>query len=125
MDLTTNAIVERARKDGDVLAVLLFGSAARHEVARDIDICIVLMPKSYTVLELSKKKLAYTQQDPHYDIQIFQQLPIYVRKRIIAEGQILFCRDKNKLYDLAQATLHEFEHFKPHYERYLEGVAYG
>ena len=39
-----NAIVGRAKKDKDILAVIVFGSYARKEAYRDIDVCLVLFP---------------------------------------------------------------------------------
>ncbi|MFB0561374.1 MAG: nucleotidyltransferase domain-containing protein, partial [Candidatus Lokiarchaeia archaeon] len=38
-------LVKKAERDKDILAVMLFGSYARGEPARDIDVCLVLYPK--------------------------------------------------------------------------------
>lgn len=115
-------IVERVMKDRDVLAVMLFGSYARGEKFSDIDICIVMLPKSFNALFLSKKRLEYLTDFPEYDVRIFQQLPLYVRMRVLKEGKIIFCRNEDTLYDLAMKTVREFEYFKPVYFTYLEGV---
>jgi len=113
----------KARQDEDVLAVFLFGSIVREEETHlsDIDLCLVLAPKPipFEPTESSHKRLDYL-KDFTFDIQIFQQLPIYVRRRILKEGRILFVRDEALLYELAFKTAQAFEDFKLVYLSYLE-----
>lgn len=116
------AIVKKAKKDKDVLAVILFGSYARKEPYRDIDICLVLYPKKYDKLFLSRKKLTYLTDFQKTDIQIYQQLPIYIRTRVLKEGKIIYCKNKDALYDIAIETIKDFNDFEPRYKTYLEGV---
>src|SRR5262245_25232134 len=73
-----------AHSDHDVLAVILFGSVARGDQtpASDVDVCLVLQPRKYIPLALSRKKLAYLKQGD-LDIHIFQQLPLYIRRRVL------------------------------------------
>jgi uncharacterized protein len=129
MDLERRKIVRRvvraAREAKDILAVILFGSSARGEnsSASDLDLCLVLMPDSYSGLELSKLKLGYASQFPAH-ISIFQQLPLYIRKRVFQEGKILFCRDDEALYEIAFKTMREYSLFEPTYREYLNEVAH-
>ena len=115
-------ISEKARNDEDVLALMSFGSYARGEEFSDIDICVVLKPGKFDPLFLSRKRLEYLADFPNLDVQVFQQLPLYVRVRVLKEGKILFCRSEGLLYDLSLSTVREFEYFKPIYLSYLEGV---
>lgn len=114
-------LVSEAKKDRNILAVAVFGSFARREKYSDIDVCLVLK-KKLEQLELSKIKLKYLTNFPSLDIQIFQQLPLYIRIRILKEGRMIFCRDMDKLYDMAFHTIREFEDYKYIYKTYLEGV---
>jgi predicted nucleotidyltransferase len=120
-------LLARSRKDADVLAVFLFGSVVRGEQTAhsDIDICLVLVPPStpYERTLLSRKRLDYLAQFD-LDVQIFQALPLYIRSRVLKEGQVLFVRDEDLLYDIAFRTAQAFEDFKPIYYRYLEQVAH-
>ena len=129
MNLTEPPVIQdlrrEAKTDPEVLAVAFFGSYARGEEYRDIDICIFLSPKEYSPLELSQIKLSYTPEDEHYDVQVFQQLPLYIQARILNEAKIIYCKNEDQLYDLYFAVEREFEHFKPIYESYLEGVESG
>jgi len=116
-------LIEKIEKDRDALAVLLFGSYVRNEEFSDVDVCIVLKQrKKFTPLYLSRKKLRYSIAFPNLDIQIFQQLPLSMKMRILKEGKVMFCKDEDLLYDLAFSTIREFELFKPLYLSYLEGV---
>jgi hypothetical protein len=121
---TLKKISEKAKKDEDILAVMLFGSYARKEKFSDIDVCIVLKPRKFDSLFLSKKRLEYLAIFPNLDIQIFQQLPLYVKVRILKDGKIIFCRNEDLLYDLSFSTVRQFEYFKPTYLSYLEGILY-
>ena len=122
MEKALRRISEKAKHDKDVLAVMLFGSYARNEKYSDIDVCIVLNPAKLESLFLSKKRLEYLTAFPNIDIQIFQQLPLYVKMRVLRDGKTIFCRNEDLLYDLSFSTVRQFEYFKPRYLSYLEGV---
>lgn len=120
-------IIDLTKTDDDILAVILFGSRAKNEnlPSSDVDICLVLRLKRYLPVFLSQKKLQYLEKFPYYDIQLYQQLPIYIRKRILKEGKILFCQDEDEMYTLAFRTIDEFEHFRRFYQEYLAEVERG
>lgn len=117
-------ILIHAQGDPDVLAVILFGSRARGEAtpASDVDICLVLVDRIHEPVDMSKKKLEYL-QFVGVDVHIFQQLPLYVRRRVIREGKVKFVRDEDRLYEIAFRTAQAFEDFKYRYFEYLEMVA--
>ena len=119
-------IVEDVAKDAEILALFLYGSNARAEACEqsDIDLCLVLMPTRYTSKELSQKKLTYLKSF-ELDIQIFQQLPIYIKKRVIKEGKVLYCKDDDALYDLCFTVIRDFADFEHIYRHYLAEVADG
>jgi len=75
-------------------------------------------------ISLSRKRLDYLAAiDPQgMDIQIFQGLPVYIRKRVLKEGKLKYCRDKERLYELAYKTVKEYEYFAPWLREYLEGL---
>jgi hypothetical protein len=119
-------IIEAVEKDSDVLALLLYGSAARgdNSSVSDIDLCVVLVPGARTALDLSRKKLEYAANFSTH-LSIFQQIPIYVRQRVLREGKVLFCRDTDALYEVAFTTIRELADFDPIYQEYLKEVANG
>lgn len=117
-------LLTTAQADDDVLAVILFGSAARGDQTptSDVDVCLVLQPGKYSPLALSRKKLAYL-KGGDLDVHIFQQLPLYIRRRVLKEGKVLCERDTDTLYELAFRTAQAFEDFKSIYHTYLAEVA--
>jgi hypothetical protein len=114
------ALLNRTKEDQRILAVLLFGSVARkqnHE-GSDTDICLVLVPGAYTPLQLSRTKLEYL-QDFDQDVHVFQQLPLYIRKRVLKDGKILYSRDTDSLYEVAFTFIREYGDYEHIYHDYL------
>lgn len=119
-------LVSAVANDERVLAVLLFGSRARGDAtaSSDVDLCVVLDPTQADARTAAAVKLAYLEATPGVvDIQVYQSLPIYVRKRVLAEGRVVYCRDEDALYAVARRTIREFEDFRPRYQCYLDEVA--
>lgn len=116
------ALLEKVKRDKDILAALVFGSYARGEKYRDIDLCIVLSQTS--PVSAFDKKVEYLEYE-RIDVSVFQELPLYIQQRVLKEGKVRFCRDEDALYDIAIKSVREFELFRPRYEMYLEGVANG
>ncbi len=116
-------IAEKAKKDKEILAVIVFGSFARGEKFEDIDVCLVL-DKKYDSLKMSRKALQFSVLDK-LDVHVFQQLPLYIRPRIFKEGKLIFCRNYDSLHDIAIQTMREFEDFKPIYQSHVEAVLNG
>ena len=126
-DRNLERLVHKAARDDRLLAVVLFGSHARGQEApgSDVDVCLVLDPHGAhdTTGEIRLEYLEAT--PPSFDVQVYQRLPLYVRRRILAEGKVLYCRGEDALYDLARQTIREFEDFRPRYQCYLDEVAHG
>lgn len=119
-------VLAAARADDAVLAVLLYGSRARGEAhaGSDIDVCVVLRPGAVPTSEVGRKALEYASLGD-LDVQVFERLPLYVQRRVLKEGQVLFVRDEDALYDVAFRTVRAWELFRPRYEAYLAEVARG
>jgi predicted nucleotidyltransferase len=126
VEVSLQRLIARAEQDLDVLGVILFGSRARGEAGprSDADVCLVLDPGAPSGLSASRKRLEYLAHG-ELDLTIFQQLPLYLRSRILREGRVVFVRDEDRLYDLAVRTARAFEGFRHHYRHYLDTVARG
>src|SRR3989338_5132097 len=102
-----DAVIAEAKKNKSILAVALFGSALKGK-GRDIDLCLFL-DKKKSNLEMSKLKREIAGKVSQIiDVQIFQQLPLYIRARIIKEGRIIFVKDLDKLYALYFEVIREY-----------------
>jgi len=117
-------ILAKAREDHQIAAVILFGSQARGEAGSksDVDICLVLRPGDYDSSTLFEKRLHYLKEGDA-EVHIFSQLPLYVRHRVLKEGEVLVCPDEDLLYEIAFRTAQAFEDFKHIYYGYLKEVA--
>ncbi len=119
-------LIAKAAQDSSVLAVLMFGSAARGEPGptSDVDICLVLQPERSRGTAMSERRLEYLAEFD-LDVHVFQQLPLQVRRRVLREGCVLLSKDDDALYRLASHTAQVFEDFRPAYQRYLDAVLHG
>ena len=114
---------DKIKKDRLILAVALYGSYARKEPYRDIDLAIILN-KKISNIEMSRIKMRYSSLMPsNFDIKVFQQLPIYIRMQVIKDGKIVLCKNFDDLYELSFLTLKEFGFYKKIYNLYLQNVA--
>lgn len=122
--LYLESLIKMVKPDKQILAVFLFGSAARKDNFKksDVDICLVMDNCGYTPEVLFQKRLSYLQEFD-LDIQVFQQLPLYIRMRVIKEGKLLFCKDEDRLYRLVFRVIQEFADFEHIYRDYLKEVA--
>ncbi|MFP4045639.1 MAG: type VII toxin-antitoxin system MntA family adenylyltransferase antitoxin [Candidatus Aenigmatarchaeota archaeon] len=127
IDIEDPAVEKVRRKvedDRGASALLLFGSRARgtESEGSDIDLCVVLNP-DLKKDEVFDKTLEYLSLETEkIDISIFQNLPVVVKKKIFEEGDIVFSKDIDLVYDLAFQTIKEYDDFRKYYEDYLEGV---
>jgi len=117
-------VIDMAGRDPSILAVFLFGSTARGErdAFSDTDVCLVMSHRPRTARALSSKRLEYLAA-LDLDFAVFQQLPIYVRARVLKEGRLLYSRDDAALYELAFKTIQEFADFEHIYRECLNEVA--
>lgn len=123
-----NRVIEelliKVRLDEEILAVILFGSAAAGESTKesDVDVCLVLDTSTRDKKNLSEKRIEYM-KDFDLDVQVFQQLPLYIRQRVLKNGQVLFCRNEEGLYEIAFVTIRDYASFEHIYRYYLNEVA--
>ena len=85
------SVVEDLRIRDDVLALILFGSAARCQQRpfSDIDLCIVTAGDIPENERLDLK--GYGSQT--IEIHLLDELPIAIRFRVIRDGKLIFCKD--------------------------------
>jgi len=103
--------------------IILYGSAAEERMVEssDIDLCIYFDGDSEESGRFRFKVLCELFNDM-YDVQIFQQLPLYVKIEVL-KGKIVYCQDKRFIYETALETIKDFKAFKHRFNDYIqEGV---
>jgi uncharacterized protein len=98
--------------------VMLFGSVSKNQQNKlsDVDICISLSLPAKQRLKIRMKLLASFSDK--YDIQIFEDLPLYLQKEVLS-GKLIYCKNKNKLVRRAIEIIQEYEDFEPLYNYYI------
>jgi len=115
-------VIERLRRvEGfeKVRFVILYGSVSRGDAREgsDIDLCVFFEGDREEASRFRFRALSEFFSDK-YDLQIFQQLPLYVRVECL-RGQVLYCPDERILYDVAVETIREFDAFKHRFYDYI------
>jgi len=92
--------------------IIFYGSAEKQQMTAgsDIDLCIY---HDGTRTDAAQFRHAVLSRLPgiRYDVQIFQQLPLYVRVEVL-KGTPVFTRDLRFLYETANQTLRDFDDFR-------------
>lgn len=98
--------------------IILFGSVSKGTAnpLSDIDICISLNLPPKERLQARIKLLGLLPEN--YDLQIFEDLPLYVQQSVLS-GTVLYCKNKKQLIERAISIIYEYEDFKKHYDYYL------
>lgn len=99
--------------------IILYGSAAKGKMTKnsDIDLCVYYEGDPDEMSNFRLRALAELFHDD-YDLQIFQQLPLYVRIEVLG-GEVLYCKDRGFLYETAIRTIKDFEGFKHRFYDYI------
>jgi predicted nucleotidyltransferase len=98
--------------------IILYGSSLGlyHLNDSDIDICLYIDDEKKNLsiirLELLKKF------NEKFDIQMFQLLPLYVQIEVL-KGKVLYVKDEDRIYEIANETIDEYEEFYPFYLDYI------
>jgi predicted nucleotidyltransferase len=107
-----NKLTSKLKRSGFVHSIILFGSRARgtEKHKSDVDICIIPEPD----IELSlKDRISLNNMVPeNVDISLFDELPVYIRKRIFLEGRVLYTEDMYHILTLSKINDLEYERYR-------------
>ncbi|MEA3458167.1 MAG: nucleotidyltransferase domain-containing protein [Candidatus Thermoplasmatota archaeon] len=101
--------------------VYLFGSSCNGKLTKrsDIDLCFYYDIKDKKKLYKLMFKISSVFPDK-YDIQMFQLLPLYIKKEVF-KGKLIYSVDREYVHDIARTTIEEYNDFKPRYKYILYG----
>ena len=119
MERELEEVVDKIKSFDEVQFIILYGSASEDRMTErsDVDLCVGYDGDEEEASRFRYDILSELFAD-EYDIQIFQLLPLYVRKEVL-KGEVLYFRDKRELYDIAYRTIREFDDFKHRYYDYI------
>jgi predicted nucleotidyltransferase len=98
--------------------VFLFGSVAEKKDNKlsDIDFAVFHSGDSKERFRFRIKLL--TKLPEKYDVQIFQDLPLYVRINVL-KGKIIYAKNESFVYEKAYDTIKKFDDYKKYYYDYI------
>jgi predicted nucleotidyltransferase len=102
-----------------VVFIILYGSAVKEQMVKgsDIDLRIYYEGEPEESSRFRFKVLSEL-FDEIYAIQIFQQLPLYVRVEVL-KGKVIHCKDREFFYEVALETIKDFGAFKHRFYDYI------
>ena len=120
-------IIKRLREldtDKKIKFIVLFGSHANGYAnsKSDIDLAIYYDSDKKSRAKFRIKVLGKLTDS--YDIQIFQDLPLYVRIEVL-KGKVLYNNIYQDTFDIYMDTINEYERFKPRLDMYYKAVEAG
>ena len=106
-----NPIIRELSLKDDVIALVIFGSVARGQARSisDIDLCIVT-PKD---LSQSSRWDLLSYGTEKIDVNLFCDLPITIRLRVIREGRVMFCKNALLFHRIKAETVREYLDIAP------------
>jgi len=102
--------------------IILYGSAVKGKMAglSDVDIAVFYKGDKGERFQFRMKILGRVSDI--FDIQTFQDLPLYIQKDIMSTDDIIYYRDHAELFEINMKTIQEYEDFKPHLDLYYFGL---
>jgi hypothetical protein len=98
--------------------IFLYGSHAENKQNKlsDIDFAVYYEGNARERFKFRLKLL--TKLPDNFDVQIFQDLPLYVRKEVL-KGKLIYAKNLTFAYEVAYQTIKAFEDFKKYYYDYI------
>ena len=120
-------VIGRIRELGGarIAFIALYGSVTKNRDTplSDIDLAVFYEGNKEERFKFRMSVLGRTGDE--FDVQIFQDLPLYIQKEVISYGKLLYYKEYNVVFDIYINVIKIFDDFKRHlnlYLSYLGGV---
>jgi len=112
-------IMKKIKGFENVKFIFLFGSNVNGSLRNDsdIDLCLYYDGPEVEASRFRLKVLSELFSDK-YDVKIFQQLPLYIKKEVL-NGKLVYTCDFNFVHEAAINTIREFDTYKRFYYDYI------
>jgi predicted nucleotidyltransferase len=102
--------------------IILYGSAAKRQSTNlsDIDIAVFHSGDKRERFQFRMKILGRISNK--FDIQTYQDLPLYIQNEILSSGEVLYFSDYKEIFDTFMKTIREFGDFKPRLDLYYSNM---
>ena len=115
-----SSVIEKIKAIGGdkVRFIIIYGSAVKGKLTDKSDIDLAVFYNADMQKRFEYRVSVLGRVDNIYDIQIFQDLPIYIQKDIISNGKVIYFKNYNEIFDVFMQIIKKFEDFKPYLELY-------
>ena len=120
-------VIGRIRElGGDRIAfIALYGSVTKNRDTplSDIDLAVFYEGNKEERFKFRMSVLGRTGDE--FDVQIYQDLPLYIQKEVISYGKLLYYKEYDVVFNIYINVIKNFDDFKRHlnlYLSYLGGV---
>lgn len=124
IDQNISDAVQRIKEVGgdNIVFIAIYGSAVNGTFTdlSDIDIAVFYDADNVGRFDFRMKVLGRV--DEIFDIQIFQELPLYIKNEIISAESVVYFRDYDEIFDIFMKTIKDYESFRPHLESYYSHI---
>jgi len=119
-----SGVVEKIKTIGrdKVRFIILYGSAAKGEMTELSDIDLAVFYEGDKKERFDFRVTILGRVGNEFDIQTFQDLPLYIQKDIVSSGNVIYYKGYRELFNTFIRTIRDFEHFKPRLNMYYSGL---
>jgi predicted nucleotidyltransferase len=121
-------VIERIREIGGdrITFIALYGSVTKNRDTplSDIDLAVFYEGSKEERFEFRMSVLGRIGDE--FDVQIFQDLPLYIQKEVISYGKLLYYKEYDAVFDIYMNVIKNFDDFTWHlnlYYSYSGGVS--
>ncbi len=102
--------------------IVLYGSSVKEKYGElsDIDLAIYYRGNEEERFRFRIKVLGRVSN--RFDIQMFQDLPLYIKKDIVSNGKPLYYKDYETIFDEYLRTIKRYEDFERHLNYYYSSL---
>jgi len=101
-------IVQNLSKLPYVYAIIMFGSQVNGNKRKDSDVDIAILTKK---INKNQEIKIFGYSSEVIDISIFNKLPLIIQFRVLKDGKILYCKDKNYLHEVKYQVIRKYLDF--------------
>lgn len=107
--------------EGRIAFITVYGSQVSGTTTplSDVDIAVYFQGTKKERFAFRRKALG--RLDNAIDLRIFQDLPIYIQKEVIASGTPIYVGDYDTMYETYVKTIRKADDFQKYYNVYVEG----
>lgn len=119
-----SGVVEKIKTIGrdKVRFIILYGSAAKGEMTELSDIDLAVFYEGDKKERFDFRVTILGRVGNEFDIQTFQDIPLYIQKDIVSSGNVIYYKGYRELFNTFIKTIRDFEHFKPRLNMYYSGL---